>query len=186
MHQLDTTLRKLADVSEMLDGAATLLMSDNSLVKSDSTSTFNGTKGKWRRIGGMNLFLREGDGVIMNGPQALQGQPISNITPDDWRAIPHVRRLHEQKGAVATPGDDIMETSSRPFTAELQAEHAKAEVRKGFGKVVVTLWAKASKGRYVKVEDKTFEAKDEITAFENAKAWARRRLRAKGRARVKA
>lgn len=176
----------LGTTSQTLDAAVMSLMTDTALVKGGSTATFDGTEGKWRRIGGMNLFLRDGDGVIMNGPRALQGQPISNITPDDWRAIPHVKRLYARDGAVAVPGDDIEETSSRPFTALLKTEDAKAEVRKGFGKVIVKLSVKAAKGRYEKVQEKSFTAKDELTAFENAKAWARRRLRAKGRDRLKA
>lgn len=184
MRELTKSISKIADT---LDRTVESLLVDHSLVKSGKTSTFEGQPGHWRRVGGMNLFLREGDGVILNGPQALSGQPMSNITADDFKAIPHVKKIHERSGAVAVPGDDIAEVASGTNKTTLTAEHGKAVVSKGFGKVAVTLYAQVGSGRYEKVDRKSFvgKGKDEVTAFESAKAWARKRLRAKGRNKVK-
>ena len=176
----------IAKAADRLDQAVSELILDTSILKAGKTATFNGEQGRWRRVGGMNLFLREGDGVILNGPQALSGQPMSAITADDFRAIPHVKRIYEQKGAKAVPGDDILELASGTNKLTMTADHAKAIVTKGFGKVTVTLHAKVSKGRYEKVDTRSFPTKgsSEVEAFEQAKSWARLRLRATGRDKV--
>ena len=138
-------------------------------------------------MGGMNLFLREGDGVIMNGPEALSGQPMSNITADDFRAIRHVKEIHAKKGAKAVPGEDIQEVSSGTNKTTLTGEAARAVVTKGFDRVSVIVSAQVSRGRYEEAERKDFDTAKvgEVKAFEQAKAWARQRLRAKGRNKVK-
>jgi hypothetical protein len=178
--------KSIDKIAASLDRSVESLLADTSLSKRGGTSTFEGQAGHWRRVGGMNLFLREGDGVILNGPQALSGQPMSNITADDFKAIPHVKTIHARKGAKAVPGEDILEVASGTNKTTLTADHGKAVVTKGFGKVAVTLYAQVGSGHYEKVDTKSFagKGKDEVTAFENAKAWARTRLRAKGRNRV--
>ena len=178
--------KSINQIAENLDRAVESLLADTTLAKRGGTSTFDGQTGQWRRVGGMNLFLREGDGVILNGPQALSGQPMSNITADDFKAIPHVKAIHARKGPKAVPGEDILEVASGTNKTTLTADHGKAVVTKGFGKVAVALYAQVGSGRYEKVDSKSFagKGKDEVTAFESAKAWARTRLRATGRNKV--
>lgn len=181
------TFQSIIKAADALDQSVVDLLRDGTLLKrTGKTSTFDGQTGYWRRVGGMNLFLREGDGVILNGPQALSGQPMSNINADDFRAIPHVKAIHSRQGSKAVPGEDITEVASGTNTTTLTAEHGKAVVTKGFGKVTATIHAQLSPGRYEKVDSKSFsgKGKDEVTAFESAKAWARTRLRAKGRNKV--
>lgn len=180
------TIDQISKAVASLDAAVLQLLRDPTLSKAKAKSTFEGQPGNWRRIGGMNLFLREGDGVILNGPQALSGQPISNITADDFRAISYVKTIHAKQGSKAVPGEDITEISSGTNKTTLTADHAKAIVTRGFGKVTATLHAKVSNGRYEKVDSKSFvgKGKDEVKAFEDAKAWARTRLRARGVDRV--
>lgn len=184
---LDREITALQKARTTLDAAVDSLLQDTALRKAGGTATFNGTRGSWRRVGGMNLFLREGDGVIMNGPEALSGQPMSNITADDFRAIPHVRELKERKGSKAVPGEDIKEVASGTNKTTLTADEARAIVTKGFGSVTVVVSAKVSRGRYEEAERKDFPTAKvgEVKAFEQAKAWARTRLRATGRNRVK-
>lgn len=185
-----TVLEAISKACSSLDGAVNSLI----LAAADTTqllkkeSSFNGTPGVWRRVGGMNLFLRSGDGVIMNGPQALSGQPMGNINSDDFRAIPHVREIHSRQGASAAPGEDISEKASGTNVTTLVADHAKAVVTKGFGRVSVTLHSKVSNGRYEAGESKDFPfsgKKGEVAVFESAKAWTRKKLRAKGRNKIK-
>ena len=178
------TITTLAKAQAALESSVSQILFTTPLHKAKAEATFNGTSGAWRRVGGMNLFLREGDGVIMNGPRALQGQPMSNINSDDFRAISKVKEIYGRYGKNAVPGDDILEVASGTNKTTLTSETAKAIVTKGFGRVAVTLHAQVSKGRYEKVEDKSFKATDELTAFEDAKSWARRRLRATGRNKV--
>lgn len=146
---------------------------------------WKGTKGQWRRVGGFNLFLREGDGVIMNGPRALQGQPMKNITPDDFRAIPHVKELYEKQGSKAVPGDDIAEVASGVGKVTLTHDKGKAIVHRGFGAVHVKLYAGKKTGSYEKLDEKSFPApsKSDTAAFEQAKGWARGQLRSPKKAR---
>ena len=183
------SLQKAATVLDLAVGQLVILASDNDELRKKAEATFNGTSGAWRRVGGMNLFLRQGDGVIMNGPRALQGQPMGNINADDFRAIPHVKEIHASQGSKASPCDDISEKASGTNVTTLLAEDSKAVVTKGFGKISVVLHAQVGKGRYSRVESKDFPAtgkKGEVIAFEKAKAWARTKLRGTGRNKVKA
>lgn len=143
------------------------------------STEWKGTTGQWRRVGGFNLFLRDGDGVIMNGPRALQGQSMSNISADDFKAIPHVSKIYESQGSKAVPGDDVTEVSSGVGTATLTHAKGKAVVTKGFGSVTVRLYAGNAGKSYDPAGSKTFPQGEgkEVVAFESAKAWARTKLR---------
>lgn len=169
--------KQLESVSQQLESAVDTLLHSTTLRKAKAEAEFEGTKGAWRRVGGMNLFLREGDGVIMNGPLALRGQPMSNITSDDFKAIPKVKALYSKKGKKAIPGEDIQEVASGVSTTNMTADNAMAVVTKGFNSVKVTIKRKQSPGRYEVAEEKDFTGGAEIDLFEQAKAWARQQLR---------
>lgn len=181
MSDLSYFSKRFTFIAASLDSAANSLMHSTNLRKAKAEAEFEGTKGAWRRVGGMNLFLREGDGVIMNGPLALRGQPMSNITSDDFKAIPKVKALYSKKGKKAIPGEDIQEVASGVSITTLTAEHALAVVTKGFNSVNVTIKRKQSPGRYEVAEEKDFSGGAEIDMFEQAKAWARQQLRGKYR-----
>lgn len=179
MESIYSIINKFSEASFAMDRSVQGLIHTTDLKKAKAEAVFQGTSGAWRRVGGHNLFLREGDGVIMNGPLALRGQPMSNITADDFRAIPKVKQIHARHGNDAVPGDDIMETSSGVSLTTLDAGYAQALVTKSFNKVIVVVKKKVSEGRYEVVDEKSFAGKDELADFENAKAWARKKLRSK-------
>lgn len=181
MLDVTATLETLTKAAQVFEDAVTRLVDEacvEDVVK--KATEWKGTTGRWRRVGGFNLFLRDGDGVIMNGPRAFQGQPMKNISADDFKAIPHVASIYDKLGEEATPGKDITEVSSGVATATLTSDSGKASIKRGFHLVTAKLYS-GSRGRsYNPTDSKTFRfstKKDEVKSFEDAKAWARMRLR---------